>query len=287
MKILNFGSLNIDYTYKVDEVVKGGETIKATQLEKNIGGKGLNQSIALSRAGAQVYHAGAVGKDGQFLIDYLKTNGVNTDNILMGDTPSGHAIIQVDKKGHNCIIIFGGANECISKTQVDAVLENFDKGDVLLLQNEINNNKYIMEKAREKGMPIVLNPSPVTNMNLPLEMVDIFLLNEHEAEAIFGESDVDKLAKKMVNTYPDAQFVLTLGENGSVYISGDTVEKAEAVPTIAVDTTAAGDTFTGFFLTGLFSGKSPKDSLQLASKAAAISVSRNGAAETIPHMSEI
>lgn len=287
MKILNFGSLNIDYTYSVDNFVKGGETISASSMQKNIGGKGLNQSVALAKAGAEVYHAGCVGADGDFLLNYLKKNNVNTDYIVVGEVATGHAIIQLDTKGQNCIIIYGGANVQITEAHVDKVLENFSAEDVLLMQNEINNSRYIMTKAKEKGMTVVLNPSPVANLDMPLELVDYFLLNEHEAAALFHQENVQEIIKEMHKTYPNAKFVLTLGGDGVVYTDKDKTVFKEAVKTTVVDTTAAGDTFTGFFLSTLFESDDVEMALSTAAKAASIAISRKGAAESIPWKSEV
>lgn len=287
MKILNFGSLNIDYTYRVDHFVKGGETIRAFTMDKNIGGKGLNQSVALARAGAEVYHAGSVGPDGEFLLNYLKENGVNMGNVLVGETATGHAIIQLDDQGQNCIIIYGGANTQITTEHIDKVLESFEENDVILMQNEINNGRYIMVKAKEKGMTVVLNPSPVTNLDMPLELVDYFLLNEHEAAALFHCEDISEITVAMRKKYPTAKFVLTLGEDGVIYIDKNAIIKKDAIKTKVVDTTAAGDTFTGFFMASLFENGDVDEALSIATKAASVAISRPGAAESIPFKEEI
>ena len=287
MRILNFGALNIDYVYNVDDFVKGGQTISARELTRSIGGKGLNQSIALSRACATVYHAGCIGEDGCFLKEYLDENGADTQFVKTVDAPTGHALIQVDSKGENCIIIFGGANKAITKEHVDAVLAQFDRGDAILLQNEINDVCYIVEKAHEKGMFVVLNPSPVTNLDVPLEFVDLFLLNELEAAEIFGKETVEEQLQAMRATCPDAAFVLTLGENGAIYMDKGQTVRVDAVKTKAVDTTAAGDTFTGYFLASYFAGEGVEKALTTAAKAASITVSRMGASPSIPYKEEI
>ncbi len=286
-RLLCFGSLNIDYTYAVKDFVSSGETIKSSGLQRNIGGKGLNQSVACAKAGGTVYHAGKIGQDGLFLKDYLDKNGVNTELLNVGDTPTGHAIIQVNEKGGNCIIIHGGANVEITEEYVDRVIAEFGAEDVILLQNEINNLAYIVKSAKAKGMTVVLNPSPVEGLELPFEMVDWFILNEHEAEALFGEKDVDRAIEKMREVYPGAKFVMTLGAEGSVYIDAEQVIKTPAVRVRAVDTTAAGDTFTGYFLNAIMNGKCPQDAMLIASKASSITVSRNGAAESIPLYTEV
>lgn len=137
MKILNFGSLNIDYTYNVDHILIGGETLSASDRNVYAGGKGLNQSLALARAGIDVWHAGAIGKrDGKILLDTLKANYVHTDYLkILENDPSGHTFIQVDKNGQNCILVYGGSNQMITSGQVDQTLKYFNKDDFILLQN--------------------------------------------------------------------------------------------------------------------------------------------------------
>lgn len=293
MKVLNFGSLNIDYTYRVDHFVRAGETMSSESLEVFSGGKGLNQSIALSKAGAEVWHAGAVGAgDGDFLIEQMKSAGVHTELIEHLDGQTGHAIIQKDPSGQNCILLYGGANQRITKKMVDKVLEKFDSGDFLILQNEISEIGYIMEKAHEKGMKIVLNPSPMNTkiQSYPLDYVDYFLLNEVEASdicKISATKDAKILMSGLIEHFPNAKIVLTLGGDGSVYRDGDTILHQGIYKVPVVDTTAAGDTFTGYFIGGLQLGEDPKAALNHAAKAAAIAVSRNGAAPSIPNRDEL
>jgi len=284
MKVLNFGSLNIDYVYQLDHFVRAGETTASTGYAKNVGGKGLNQSIALARAGAEVYHAGSIGEDGRFLAEYLAENGVNTDHIAVIDSVSGHAIIQVDANGQNCIILHGGANQSITREQIDRTLEAFSAGDILLLQNEINNLPYLMEKAAEKGMQIALNPSPISPAlaEMPLEKVTYFLVNEIEGEELSGKSEPDDIAAELLTRYPDSRIVLTLGKRGCMYADVTQRFLAETYPGKPVDTTAAGDTFTGYFLSFILNGASPREAVDLANAAATIAVTRHGAACSIP-----
>ena len=292
MKILNFGSLNIDYTYDVDHFVRGGETLSSKALHLFPGGKGLNQSIAASRSGADVWHAGAVGKsDGEFLIKQLNEAGVNTDYVKRLEVPSGHAIIQRQPDGGNCILLFGGSNQEITRRMADEVLEHFGKGDYLLLQNEISEVGYIMKQAAEKGMRIVLNPSPMDEKigKLPLENVDYFLLNEVEAESLCGEgaNRPEAMMEKLTKGFPKAKIVLTLGSQGSLYWDGEKMIKQPCYKVKAVDTTAAGDTFTGFFIGGLSQGMEGVKALDWAARAAAVAVSRAGAATSIPSKEEV
>ena len=286
MKILNYGSLNIDYTYSVDHFVRGGETMSSEEMHVFSGGKGLNQSIALSKSGAEVWHAGAIGTgDGDFLIRQLKEAGVNTEYISVLDGKTGHAIIQKAKDGGNCILLFGGANQQITREMVDGVMDHFEKGDYLVLQNEISEIGYIMERAREKGMVLVFNPSPMDDKisTYPLEYVDYFLLNEIEAGDICGEQGSgEELLQKLSDKFPASKIVLTLGGDGSLYRDGQRILTQGIYKVPVADTTAAGDTFTGFLIGGLVQGLDAGEALDLAAKAAAIAVSRPGAAPSIP-----
>lgn len=316
MKVLNFGSLNVDYVYKVDRMIKKGETLLTHGREVFPGGKGLNQSIALARAGLDVYHAGIIGTDGDILIETLEGSNVDTSNILrLTDTPSGHTIIQNDKDGDNCILLFGGTNRMVSKEHIDKTIEKFEPGDYIVLQNEINNLDYVIEKAHKKGMKIVFNPSPMEEsiLELPLEYIDFFFVNEIEAAQLTGVSEqaentkladktnlhesatlieesepgVDSLCKGLLEHFPNAQIILTLGSRGSVYLFKDIKLTQPIYKTEAVDTTAAGDTFTGYFIASIIEGRSPAEALDIASRASSITVSRPGAAPSIPVKSEV
>lgn len=291
MKVLNFGSLNIDYVYDVEHFVQKGETISSTALKVFSGGKGLNQSVAFSKAGADIYHAGMIGTDGNFLKEILKETGVKVDYVKQSETVrTGNAIIQNDRQGDNCIILYGGANQTISKKFVEEVLQGFESGDWLVIQNEINENPYIVECAHKKGMKVVLNPSPMNEkiFDINLKYVDCFILNEGEAKVLAGndlqgEELLDELKKK----FPHTTIVLTLGERGSVYVDENNTVYQKAYKVKTVDTTAAGDTFTGYFVSGRLQGMPVKQSLELAAKASAITVTGKGAAPSIPWMEDV
>lgn len=294
MKVLNFGSLNIDFVYSLDHVVHKGETVSSEALNIYSGGKGLNQSIAMGRAGVEVYHAGAVGADGKFLTDMLDEAGVDTKYVkLLSEVRTGNAIIQKDKHGDNCIILYGGANQSISREQIDETLSAFAEGDYLVLQNEINEIKYLVEKASGRGMQIVLNPSPMNEkiLELPLESVSWFVLNEIEAGQILGVNPDEKtgedLARALKARFPKAKIAPTLGSQGSVYFDGETLHKQSVYKVKVVDTTAAGDTFTGYLIAGLLKDMLVSDMMDLAARAAAITVSGTGAAPSIPTMEQV
>lgn len=289
MKVLNFGSMNVDNVYSVDHVVIGGETIASTKREVFCGGKGLNQSVALAKAGADVYHAGAVGTDGDILVDACQEYGVDISYLKRYPVAGGHTVIQVDKNGQNCIILYGGTNQMQTKEYVDEVMSHFGEGDYLVLQNEINLLDYIIDKAYERGLKIVLNPSPFDDKLKSCDMSKIwlFMLNEIEGEQMTGISDFEEIIAELIRRYPNARVVLTMGSKGAWYADADERAFQDIFKVKAVDTTAAGDTFTGFFVTSLITGKTPKEALMIAAKASSIAVTRPGAAPSIPSIEEV
>ena len=289
MKVLNMGSMNLDYVYSVDHIIQPGETEATGSRNIFLGGKGINQSCALAKAGVEVYHAGMIGADGQAFLDACKEYGIHSDYIRTVDGPSGHTIIQVDKDAQNSILLFGGANQRFTKEYIDEVLSDFEASDLLLLQNEINLLSYIVDRAYEKGMTIALNPSPYNEKMDTVDMgkISIFLLNEVEGFQITGCTEPDAIIEKLLNTYPHARVVLTLGKDGAMYADAQQRYTQPVFPVKAVDTTAAGDTFTGYFLAGLTEGMPIPETLEMSAKAAAIAVSREGAVPSIPYRSEL
>ena len=289
MKVLNFGSLNLDYVYQVESILIPGETQASKSRQIFCGGKGLNQSIALAKAGIPVYHAGLIGEGGEPLLEVCKENGVNTEFIRQIPGPCGHTVIQVDENGQNCILLFGGSNRSMTKEFVDTVLDSFEEGDIILLQNEINELDYIIDRAYEKKMMIILNPSPFDSAleKCDLSKISLFLMNEIEGFQITGEKEPDRILAKVKELYPKAKVVLTLGGDGSVYQDETGIYRQGIFKVKAVDTTAAGDTFTGYFISSIIDGMPVQDGLKLAAKASAIAVSRAGATASIPVRSEV
>jgi ribokinase len=289
MKILNYGSLCIDHVYSVPYFVKPGETLSCTNYERHPGGKGLNQSLALAYAGADVWHAGMVGQDGIWLKELLTEAGVDATMVQVTDTPSGHALIQVTPDGENAIVICGGANRTVTHDDLEEVFAQCAMGDCLLLQNEISSMPEIMTTAKSRSMRVAFNAAPITNevLDYPLECVDLFILNEVEAEALSGEQAPQQIIRALTESYPHAQVVLTLGEQGAIYGDRERIVQQNAFTVEALDTTGAGDTFTGFFLAGWLEGRSIEQNLEVACKAAAICVTRRGAATSIPNAADI
>lgn len=289
MRILSFGSLNLDYVYQVDHIVKPGETVSSHRLDVYCGGKGLNQSIALARAGAEAYLAGAIGPDGDMLRDAARESGVNITLLRRVETRTGNAIIQCSTGGENSIILYGGANQCNDGAYIDEVLTQLDSGDMILLQNEINGIAEIMRKASAKGIKIALNPSPFEEKlrDCPLELVSYFILNEVEGQAFTGKSEPEEILASLKAMYLEARIVLTLGRNGVLYWDSEQTYRHGVYDVEVQDTTGAGDTFTGYFLTAEVQGLQPHRILELASKASAMAVAVPGAVPSIPKRSEV
>ena len=289
MKVLNIGSMNLDLVYSVDHIVQPGETEASFALDTFLGGKGLNQSMALAKAGVEVYQGGMIGEDGQVFLDACAEYGVRADYIRTVPGKSGHAVIQRDKNAQNCILLYGDANQMLTEEYVDSVLADFGAGDILLLQNEVNQMGYIVEKAYEKGMQIALNPSPFNEKLDAVDMkkISIFLLNEVEGNQVTGLTVPDEIIAEMLRRFPKAKIVLTLGKDGAVYADAEQKHFQPIFKVQAVDTTAAGDTFTGYFLAGLLSGMPVPEILKMSAKASSIAVSRAGAVPSIPYRDEV
>lgn len=289
MKILNLGSLNVDYVYKVDKFLLPGETKSSLSLNTYCGGKGLNQSIAAAKAGNEVYHAAILGTGGEMLKTALKNSGVNVDMIEDSAETCGHAIIQVDEKGQNCILLYGGTNRTLTKEFIDGVLDKFGNNGLVLLQNETNLVGYIIDRAAEKGLQVALNAAPMNDdvLGYPIEKLSWLIVNEVEGKQIAGcerdEDIIDVLKKK----YPKCDILLTLGSKGACCLSQGKLYTIGCHKVDVVDTTAAGDTFTGYFLYGVLNGYSIEESLRMATTASAVCVGRNGASDSVPLKSEI
>lgn len=292
--VLNFGSLNIDLVYSVPHFLVPGETLACSAFNRYAGGKGLNQSVALARAGVKVFHAGKIGPDGEFLRQTLLDAGVDVTYLLQGEAPTGNALIEVeDTSGGNRILLYPGANHAITKDDICAVLDHFPAGTVLLLQNEISNISFLINEGFARGFHIMFNPAPCTPdvAAMPLEKIHTLFVNEVEAAQLTEhpqDTDPAVLANLLTDHYPGTDFVLTLGKRGALFASGKDdrlfVPAADVTP---VDTTSAGDTFTGFYLASILRGFEPEDAMRYASKGAGIAVSRPGAARSIPTAEEV
>ncbi len=290
IEVLNFGSLNIDHVYRVDHFVRPGETLSCESYSVFAGGKGLNQSVALARAGVRVAHAGKIGNDGDFLRRTLQESGVDVSLLLRGEVATGHACIQVDKKGQNSILLYPGANRDLSKKEIVTVLDQLERGSILLLQNEINHIPFLMEEGHKRGLYVAINPAPCGPevSDYPLELVDLLFVNEIEGAQLSGcDGDAGTVCDELAGRFPEQEIVMTLGGDGALYAHGEQRIRVEAPPVDVVDTTSAGDTFTGYFIAAKLRGFSAAECMRTASLAGSIAVSRPGAASSIPAAAEV
>lgn len=288
-RVINIGSINIDHVYRLSHQVRPGETLAADHYDLFAGGKGLNQSIALAKAGVPVMHVGHVGTDGEWLIQLLDEKGVDTSAVFRSSEATGHAVIQVSEGGENGIIIYGGANRALDTRQVTNVLDRASPGDILLTQNETNSVSAFMKAGFERGLRLMFNPAPMDSgvLSYPLEKVSWFVINETEGEALTGESDPDAILNAMQARFPAAETALTLGSEGVAYGGPECRIKIPSHRVKPLDTTAAGDTFIGFFLAALVRDTGLERALVEANMAAAMCVTRHGASDSIPELSDV
>lgn len=288
-KLLCFGSMNIDEVYSVDHIVLPGETLASTGVQVFPGGKGTNQSVALARAGGNAFLAGLIGGDGLFLTELAESAGVDAGLVEVSPLPTGKAIIQVSALGQNSIVFNQGANGAITEEFIRRVLAPFDSGDYIVLQSEITLPHRIIELAAGKGMTVAFNPSPMNHAASLCDMakVDYLFINEVEGHDLTGKTEPDEILDAVLASYPNTRVILTLGGNGAVYRDSAEEVRQGIFQANAVDTTAAGDTFTGYFLAAVAAGKTPTEAMRLASKASAVTVSRKGAAPSIPSLEEV
>lgn len=290
-RIITLGSLNLDFTYQLPKPLEVGETLSSLSYRCGAGGKGANQSIAAARAGAEVFHAGRIGSDGTLLRRTLAESGVKLDFLEEVETPTGHAVVLINDAGDNSIVLYGGANRTIDDAFIDRVTSAAKQGDILLLQNEITNIDHAMEAGKKAGMRVAFNFAPFDPKlapELPLSLCDYLFLNRIEAGGIAGKSDVEEILETLARRYPETELVLTLGPEGAVALTpaGERFH-ADSPRVEVVETTAAGDTFIGYYLAGILDGLKPGKALERACRAAALCCSRAGAAESIPTRAEL
>ncbi len=283
-RLVNLGSLCVDHVYGVPNITSAGETVASRSHAVFPGGKGLNQSLAAARAGAEVAHAGCIGSDGLWLREELLGAGVDVSLVREVETPSGHAVIQVNPRGENAIVIAGGANRVLTASDRDAAFARCGPGDWLLLQNEINDLEAVLAGARAAGCRVAFNVAPVDGREAAYDLgaVALLILNEVEAAALAGVPEPDPALDVLCRRYPSCDVVITLGRDGLRHGRRDARLRLDAFPADAVDETAAGDAFVGYLMAALLEGKPMREALVLGSAAGALAVTRAGAASSIP-----
>lgn len=283
MTVWNLGSINIDNFYRVSHLPRPGETIAASEYSCGLGGKGANMSVAAARAAARVAHIGAIGPDGGWTVERMLEYGVDIRHILRLDAPTGHANIAIDAAGENQIILYAGANREIPETHVSACLAMADAADVLLLQNETNGQATAARLGRTLGLRVIYAAAPfdAASVQAVLPHLDMLVLNEVEAGQLtdaLGVGLTDLVVRDVI---------VTRGSEGVVWHGSEGSLSLPAPKVRAVDTTGAGDTFTGYLAAGLDRGLPMRQSLSLAIRAAAVMVTRVGTADVIPDLKDL
>jgi len=283
--IWNLGSINADNFYYLSHLPAAGETLAASEFRQGMGGKGANMSVAAARAGARVAHIGAVGADGTWAVQRLLEYGVDTPHVATVTGATGHANICVDKTGENSIVLFGGANHQITEDMIGAALTEATPGDTLLMQNETTGQPYAARTAKTLGLHVVYAAAPfeAKAATALLDDIDVLVLNAVEADQLRQATGVD------LSGLPVGDVVITLGAEGCRWVSnkGKSSRAYSAYPVDPVDTTGAGDTFTGYLVAGLDRGLPMAQAIDLALRAGALMVTRQGTADVIPDLKEV
>lgn len=285
MAIFNLGSINADNFYKVPHLPQPGETQAATAHHTGLGGKGANQSVAAALAASHVKHIGATGSDGQWAVDRLAGFGVDVTHISQVETPTAHAIINVDDSGENAIVVFPGANQKQSLTKAKTAIATAQKGDILLLQNETNLQVEVAQEAKRRGMYVIYSAAPFSAeaARLMLPYTDLLVVNEVEAGQL-----TKALGVKMAEI-PVKSLLITRGSKGSLWRDRETGQEV-FVPSFKVtpvDTTGAGDCYIGYTAAGLDQGLPFDLAMRLGTAAAALKVTKYGTADAIPTRGEV
>lgn len=297
-KILVIGSINDDLVFHINNAPIAGETITAKSVQHFLGGKGANQAVALAKLGANVSMFGKVGDDqsGADFINQLNEYGVKTKYVLQNkSTPTGCANILLESNGQNRIILFQGANGSFEKNDLDLLEKIIDDFDIVLIQLEIN-KEFIyncINLIYTKNKYLVLNPGPALELDLDIiKKCDLIIPNEIELFKIFGKKylsnliEIKDFAKKVVKDY-DLKLIVTLGENGSIYVDKNNYIEQKALTVKVLDTTAAGDTFIGALLSKLSQDFKIKEAMEFATLASSICVTKMGATNSIPTLEEL
>ncbi len=283
MTIWNLGSINADFVYAVPHIPGPGETLSSTNRQMFLGGKGANMSVAAARAAAHVNHIGAVGSDGRWAVQRLLEYGVDTRNIAEIDTETAQAIIMVDPQGENAIMLHPGANVEVPQTALQTAMAEAQTGDWLVIQNETNLQRTAAELGKRMGLHVAYAAAPfdAERVQAVLPHLDFLILNAVEAEQLREATGMSP------KDLPVRNVIVTLGADGADWYGTGAKAHFPAHKVDAVDTTGAGDTFTGYVLAGLDRGVPMGHAIRQATKAAALMVTRHGTADVIPDLSEV
>jgi len=297
MKIVVIGSTNTDMVIKTSHLPLPGETILGGEFLMNPGGKGANQAVAASRLGGDVAFISKTGNDifGEQSVENLRREGVNTENIVVDpENPSGVALITVDSRAENCIVVAPGSNMTLKPDDIDKAIKQIEMADIVLLQLEIpiETVEYTAQIAFRNEKRVILNPAPAQKLSDSiLKTIYILTPNETEAEILTGvkvtNTDTAKKAAQILLKKSVEIVIITMGANGAFVHTNSLSELIPAPEVKAVDTTAAGDTFNGALAVAVSEGFNIREAVQFANKAASIAVTRLGAQTSTPYRSEV
>ena len=282
MTIWNLGSINADHVYALPHLPGPGETLAASSLTTGLGGKGANMSVACARAGGKIEHIGAIGPEGGWMTGRLRGYGVGTTHVATLDSPSGHAIIAVEEGGENLILVFPGTNRLIPPAHIESALAQAAPGDWFLTQNETNLQTEAAQAAKSRGLRIAYAAAPfeAAAVQAMLPLADFLILIEVEADQLRDATGTP------LGGLGVADVIVTLGAEGCLWVHDGREESFPALRVTPVDTTGAGDTFTGYVLAALDEGRPMPDAIRLATRASALKVTRHGAADAVPTREE-
>lgn len=283
MAVWNLGSINIDVVYSVPHIPAPGETLAATDRQMFLGGKGANMSVAIARSGSRVNHIGAIGADGIWTGERLLEYGVDTQFIKVIAPQTSQAVIAVDAKGENAIILAPGASVEIPQHLLQNALSEASTGDWFITQNETNLQRTGVTLAKKMGLKVGYAAAPfdADRVAAVLEHLDFLILNAVEAQQLTDATG------KTPDALGVADVIVTLGGDGADWYGADGKQHFDALPVTPVDTTGAGDTFTGYVLGGLDQGMPMAQAIAMAIKAGALMVTRQGTADVIPDLAEV
>lgn len=291
MRIVVIGSINMDYVSQVANLPQKGETITANNYHISPGGKGANQAVAAKRLGADVLMIGALGNDsaGKDLYSRLEKEGIDVSGILFSDTATGNAIITVDEKGSNTIVVFPGSNAKLDEAWVEGFRDEIKNADCVILQLEIPMETVAasVKLSKEYGTRVILNPAPAKD--IPLEVyknVDMITPNETELEKLTGTGDVKKGAKILIDRGVK-EVVVTLGDKGSYYLNNEKELLVKPVKVNAIDSTAAGDSFNAALAVVLNENLDIEASLHFSNIVGALTTTKVGAQNSLPYRDEV
>lgn len=292
--IIVVGSLNADLVVRAPRFPQPGETISGEDLQVIPGGKGANQAVAVARLGTSVSMLGRVGKDnfGDFLLNNLKSNNVDSQLVQRDDSSTGTAIIVVDSGGQNSIVLSAGANGKVNDADMNAA--SFSDYKLLLLQLEIPLPTILSaaKRAHENGLRVILNPAPAKELqNELISLADFLIPNENELGLLTGltvndMNSTEQAARALLRTGAK-HVIVTLGSKGALIISDAQVLHVESYKVSVVDTTAAGDAFIGGFATALLQDKSLEEAVRFGCACGALATTKFGAQPSLPTKEEV